>query len=337
MTSSVFLKSVAYRAAWYALPVLSPLRKKDSPEGVGVLMTHGVYPTARIRGVPVPVSSVLLRVMETNLRKLRGFSFVSIEEAEGMINGTLPMRKQCLVLTFDESLKAHLEVVAPKLKEWGIPATFYISTEIIETKRPYWWLRLEYAVSKIEKTPVSATMPNGEKVMIDPAQKWEMRRKISVRLFGSSKPAECDKVAESVESQLGIDWREIGNDSPYAASLTWDDVRELSCMGFTIGSHTHSHPNATLLDAEELRFEFEGSKNILEKQCGQPCRHLSYPHGKYSERVCKAARAAGYATAVTTDFTLWNPKGSDPFRLHRIAIPKMDYKLPVVLSGLRNL
>jgi peptidoglycan/xylan/chitin deacetylase (PgdA/CDA1 family) len=337
MTSNAFLKSVAYRAAGYALPVLSPLRKKNSPDGVGVLMAHGVYATPQIKGVPIPASSVLLRAMETNLRNLRGHSFVSIEEAEGMINGTLPMRKQCLVLTFDDSLKAHLEVIAPKLKEWGIPATFYISTEILETKRPYWWLRLEYAISKIEKTPVPVTLPNGEKITIDPAQKWEMRRKISVKLFGSSKPAECDKVAESVESQVGIDWQKIDSDSPYAATMTWDDVRDLSVMGFTIGSHTQTHPNLILLNEEELRAEFEGSKNILEKQCGKPCRHLSYPHGKHSEKVCEAARAAGYTTAVTTDSDHWNSKGSDAFRLQRFTVPKLDYKLPVVLAGLKSL
>lgn len=337
MTAPAFLKSMVYRATGYALPVLSPLQNRSSFEGVGVLMAHGVYPETKINGVPVPGSSRLLRDVKTNLVNLKGHTFVSIDEAEGMVNGTLPMRKDCLVLTFDDSLKAHVEVIAPKLVEWGIPATFYISTEIMETRRPYWWLRLEYAVSKIGTTPVAATMPDGEKITITPANKWEMRRKISMKLFGSFKPAQCEKVAESVESQVGVDWKQIGNDSPYAGSMTWDDVRELSRMGFTIGSHTHSHPNLTLLNAEELRSELEGSKQTLEKQCGKPCCHLSYPHGKHSQKICDAARVAGYSSAVTTESGHWNRKGGDPFRLQRYSIPNMAYKLPVVLAGLGNI
>jgi peptidoglycan/xylan/chitin deacetylase (PgdA/CDA1 family) len=336
MTSNAFLKSMAYRAAGYALPVLSPFQNRRSPDGVGVLMAHGVYPEAKINGVPVPVSGVLLDTVETNLLALKGYSFVSMDEAADMIAGRRPMRKKCLAVTFDDSLKAHVDVIAPKLKEWGIPATFYISTDIMETKRPYWWLRLEYAVSKMENKPVTATLPDGEKVAIHPEQKWEMRRKIAVKLFSAFKPAQCDKVAESVESQVGLDWQTIGNDSPYAASMTWDDVRQLSSMGFTVGSHTHTHPNLTLLDGEELRGEFEGSRQTLEKQCGKPCRHLSYPHGKQSQKVCDAARAAGFLTAVTTDSSHWNPGGSDPFRLQRFSIPKLAYKLPVDLARLRN-
>jgi peptidoglycan/xylan/chitin deacetylase (PgdA/CDA1 family) len=334
MISNPLVKSVAYRAARYALPVLSRLPKKKSREGVGVLMTHGIYPAAKIDGVPVPGSSVLLDAAETNLRNVRGYTFISIEEAAEMIEGKLPMRKQCLVLTFDDSLKAHLEVIAPKLKEWGIPATFYVSTDIIETKRPYWWLRLEYAIAKLKTSPVTATMPNGERITIDPARKWELRRKISVALFSSFKPAQCDQTAESVESQLGIDWKKMGNDSPYAGSMTWDDVRKLSRMGFTIGNHTHTHPNLLLLDEEELHSELEVSKKTLEKQVGKPCRHFCYPHGKYSEKVCHAVRAAGFETAVTTDSAHWNPKGTDPFRLQRLFFPKLAYKLPVNLSGL---
>lgn len=336
MTSNAFFKKVAYRAAGYALPVLSPFRNNRVPEGVGFLMAHAIYPTAKIEGVPIPGSSVLLQPMETNLRKLRGYSFVSIDEAADMILGKSPMRKQCLVLTFDDSLKAHIEVIAPKLVEWGIPATFYISTDIMETKRPYWWLRLEYAVAKMETTSVAVTMPQGEKLTIEPAQKWEKRRKITMALFNASKPAQCEKVVDSIESQVGIDWKKMSGENPYAASMTWDDVQALSQMGFTIGCHTHTHPNLTLLDGEELRSEFVGSKNTLEKQVGKPCRHLSYPHGKHSDKVCNAARAAGFVTAVTTDSTHWNPEGTDPYRLQRLSIPKVAYKLPVDLSGLRR-
>ncbi len=333
MNPGGLLKNFAYRAAGAGLPVLSALGAGPLNEALGVIMVHGVYPEAQVDGVNVPGSGVLLANMEANLRNVKGYSFVGIEEAAGMLDGTVPLRKRCLVLTFDDSLKSHAEVIAPKLVQWGIPATFYISTEIMETRRPYWWLRLEYAVARMDKNPMTVTLPNNERVTIEPAQKWDTRRKITTTLHKGFKPAECEKVAEALESQMGINWKEINGASPYAGSMTWDDVRELSRMGFTVGSHTCSHPNLTLLDAEELRGELERSKQTLEKESGKPCRHLSYPHDHHSDKVCAAARATGYATAVTTNCDHWNRKGNDPFRLQRFPLPKQAYKLPFVLSG----
>ncbi len=333
MSAQNLIKSFAYRTASAGLPVLSALGTGPSRDAVGVIVVHGVYPAAEIDGVQVPGSSVLLANMEANLLNVKGYSFVSIEEAAGMVDGTVPLRKRSLVLTFDDSLKAHVEVIAPKLVEWGIPATFYISTETIETRRPYWWLRLEYAVAKMGKTPVTVNLPNNERVTIEPAQKWDTRRKVTGVLHRSFKPAQCEEVAAAIEAQVGINWKEINGASPYAGSMTWDDVRELSRKGFTVGSHTCTHPNLTLLDAEELRGEMERSKQTLEKECGKPCLHLSYPHGHHSDKVCAAARAAGYATAVTTDDSNWNRKGNDLFQLHRFPLPKPAYKLPFVLSG----
>ena len=294
-------------------------------------MAHGVYSKDKVNGERVPLSSVILKNVEKNLMNLRGYSFITIDEAERMLTGSIPMRKRCLVLTFDDSLKCHVEVMAPKLEQWGIPATFYISTDIIEHRRPYWWLRLEYAVSKIREHSISVILPNDKRFIIYPAQKWELRRKLTIELYTSFKPSQCDKVVESVEAQIGISSKGIENNSPYAGSMTWEDVRELDDKGFTIGSHTCSHPNLALLRSEELRFELEQSKRILEKVCKKPCRHLSYPHSQHTDEVCAAARAAGYATAVTTVFAYGNFKGDDLFRLRRFPLPKPAYKLPFEL------
>jgi peptidoglycan/xylan/chitin deacetylase (PgdA/CDA1 family) len=327
------VKSLAYRMVGAGLPVFSALRFNPANEALGVIMVHGVYPAARMDGVPVPGSSVILANMEVNLRNVKGYSFVSIDEAAAMLDGTAPLRKRCLVLTFDDSLKSHAEVIAPRLVQWGIPATFYVSTEVIEDRKPYWWLRLEYAIAKLEEKSVIVTLPNNERVTIEPEKKWDVRRKITFTLHTSCKPSQCEQVVEAVESQVGIDWKKIDGASPYAGSMTWDDVRELDRLGFTVGSHTCSHPNLTLLDAGELRGEMEQSKQTIEKQIGKPCRHLSYPHGHHSDQVCAAARAAGYITAVTTDASDWNRKGNDLLRLRRFPLPKPAYKLSFVLSG----
>jgi peptidoglycan/xylan/chitin deacetylase (PgdA/CDA1 family) len=104
-------------------------------------------------------------------------------------------------------------------------------------------------------------------------------------------------------SQLG-DWvggpheRELG-------AMSWDDARALRDAGWEIGSHTRSHPRLSQLDGSALRNELEGSRLDCERQLGQPCVTLAYPHGDADARVLQAASDSGYKAAATT--AAWTP------------------------------
>lgn len=77
-------------------------------------------------------------------------------------------------------------------------------------------------------------------------------------------------------------------------------VRELSDMGFEIGSHSRTHSFLSDLDAETLRSELVGSKQRLEQMTGQRIEHFSCPGGRWSRAVAEAAKEAGYASVVTS-------------------------------------
>ena len=296
-------------------------------------MVHGVYERQELDGMPVPRGSVLLHALEANLLALgRTYSFISIDDLFSMMSGAAPWKKRCLVLTFDDSLKCHAEVVAPRLAGWGIPAVFYLSTETIQTGRAYWWLRLEYALSKLGK-PVLVTLPDGQRRTVTSTLDVPARRSLTTALRSTGRPFEIEKVIESVEAEAGVRVEDVSRAYPYAESLTWNDARELVRLGMTVGSHTVSHPNLSLLDRDELHSEFTSSRRLIERECQMPCQHLCYPHGFYSDAVCDVARQAGYFSAVTADGPGWNGPETDPFRLGRFAMPEQPYKLPYIVSG----
>ena len=66
----------------------------------------------------------------------------------------------------------------------------------------------------------------------------------------------------------------------------------------TIGSHTLSHPNLSLISSDEQKREVVESKRVLEKLIDKPILHFSYPYGDYTSESIKIVQEAGYKSAV---------------------------------------
>src|SRR3990167_4362681 len=83
--------------------------------------------------------------------------------------------------------------------------------------------------------------------------------------------------------------------------LTWPDVRELDQAGFEIGSHTMSHPqDLKALYDDQLQYEIQTSKEMIETVLGHPIKSFCYPRGRYDQRVIDQVIKAGYVEARTT-------------------------------------
>jgi len=79
--------------------------------------------------------------------------------------------------------------------------------------------------------------------------------------------------------------------------LSWDQLREMSSAGMTIGSHSLSHPlfkNSTPL---EIQKELTQSKATIERELGKPALHFAQPFGYTSPEIEQAIKEAGYVTA----------------------------------------
>ncbi|HEY9166845.1 MAG TPA: polysaccharide deacetylase family protein [Candidatus Kryptonia bacterium] len=76
--------------------------------------------------------------------------------------------------------------------------------------------------------------------------------------------------------------------------MTASQLREISELGFEVGSHTCTHRDLTALDAPALKNELVNSRKRLEDIVGRPVRYLSFPFGRHNAAVVAAAREAGY-------------------------------------------
>ena len=83
--------------------------------------------------------------------------------------------------------------------------------------------------------------------------------------------------------------------------LTWDQIKELDSRGFEIGSHTITHPQDLKgLYEEELHYEVQNSKDMIEMVLGHNITKFCYPRGRANNRVMEKVIDSGYMEARGT-------------------------------------
>jgi len=78
--------------------------------------------------------------------------------------------------------------------------------------------------------------------------------------------------------------------------LSIGELREVY-KGFEICSHSMSHPRLTDVSCEQLRWELDASREILENIFQKPVFGFAYPFNDYNDVVIDAVRSAGYIWA----------------------------------------
>lgn len=108
----------------------------------------------------------------------------------------------------------------------------------------------------------------------------------------------------------------------------WKELKEMADSGLvTIGSHTMSHQFLTSLDAEGLKRELNGSKEILERALGRKVEYLCYPMGRHNDLVKRIAKEAGYVCAVTTGSNKDTASNNDIYAIKRVRISRTSDNL----------
>lgn len=98
-----------------------------------------------------------------------------------------------------------------------------------------------------------------------------------------------------------------------------NDLLDLAKSGYTIGCHTHTHPDLTGLSVAEIQREVGGSKRFLEDLLGQRVSAFCYPYGACNARAASVVRQSGFDVAFTVDLGGVS-FGDDPYELKRVPV-----------------
>ncbi len=129
--------------------------------------------------------------------------------------------------------------------------------------------------------------------------------------------------------QLFVPTRELGGSAHWLQGeplMGWSDIERLAAAGVAVGSHARAHRPLTALRDGELEEELSGSLADLRERVRQPLPVLAYPNGRYDGSVRRAASAAGFEAAYTTEKGR-NGAGTDRYCLRRVTVHAADGRL----------
>jgi peptidoglycan/xylan/chitin deacetylase (PgdA/CDA1 family) len=109
------------------------------------------------------------------------------------------------------------------------------------------------------------------------------------------------------------EWRRNGNRKPL---LSWDEISELKARGFSIGSHSVTHPDLPSLQKPQLERELIDSRAAI-AGLGETFVPFAYPGGTFTPRERDAVERAGYDCGVIVGGRWGNGPETDRFLLKR--------------------
>lgn len=242
---------------------------------------------------------------------------VSIDEVVACHDAGEALPPQSFAITFDDGFLNNFSIAAPILADLSIPATFYVTSDFIESNRMSWIDRIEWALERVPAGRLSLPW-NGDARFADDAQERAVLDEIRRQVKGSREIA-TDDLASDIQSQLGLP-ETCSSDDPLDIKMTWADVRDLNEDSlFTVGGHSHTHAILSFLDEAGLDRELDQSLGLLKEKAGITPLHYSYPEGGahcFSPAVIDALKRRGVVacpTAIDGD----NGTETDLFHLRR--------------------
>jgi peptidoglycan/xylan/chitin deacetylase (PgdA/CDA1 family) len=109
---------------------------------------------------------------------------------------------------------------------------------------------------------------------------------------------------------------ELGTNLSIATKKDWKKIQQL---GWSIGSHSATHPDFSKIGISEAMKEIEESKKVLENTLGQSVSSFALPRGNRNAIVDQIVKEAGYTMCMTMDDGIITEK-TNPFSIPRIGI-----------------
>lgn len=198
------------------------------------------------------------------------YRFVTPDE---VLDGLKPGGKYVL-LTFDDGYYNN-SLALPVLRELGVPALFFISTNHVRQNKCYWWdvlyrERMARGAGKREAYDEALSMKG--------LRSEQIEEKL-IELFG----ADCLKPRGDV-------------DRPFSPAELSEFARN---PGVFLGNHTADHAILSNCTPEQVRDQVESAQAALREMTGKTPTAIAYPNGAFNDRIVQTCRDAGLKLGFT--------------------------------------
>ena len=85
----------------------------------------------------------------------KNFRIIDINELHAIIQSGKPVNERLALITFDDGYSDNYHVAYPILKAMNIPATFFITTSLVESNIVPWWDEIAWHIKQIDMPELS--------------------------------------------------------------------------------------------------------------------------------------------------------------------------------------
>jgi peptidoglycan/xylan/chitin deacetylase (PgdA/CDA1 family) len=258
--------------------------------GALVLMYHRVGPAdAAFKSVSVADFRRQMSWLARNCRP------IAPEALEASAREPDRMRPAVLV-TFDDGYRDYHDHAWPVLRELGIPALVFLSTDFMDRGGLLWSEALRWALAHTRRE--RAGLPGGGAMPLRAAE--DRRAWLAAWAARLRRVTETDKQA-TVAALLDELAQGGPPPPPPRQMLSWDEVRATRGLT-TFGGHTHTHPILSRVGPGRLDQELGTCRERIEAETGERPRFFAYPNGQredFTPEVKQAVRRHGFEVAFS--------------------------------------
>jgi peptidoglycan/xylan/chitin deacetylase (PgdA/CDA1 family) len=224
-------------------------------------------------------------------------------------------RKPAIALSFDDGFRNNAEVVAPILRRYAAPATFFVCTRHARAGQYLWFSHLQALEKHFRGNGFHF---HGEFIDMSSAKRTESMARLRRHLL-ALRPHPAAMYKEMRDGLPPVeDFAEPRDVRQHYAGLTEEQVGELSRDPlFSVGAHTEDHPFLSHCDRDEATTQLARNKAWIERITGKACDVVAYPSGDYAEETIHLSRNAGFKYG----FALSSKRvGAPAFEIPRIGV-----------------
>jgi peptidoglycan/xylan/chitin deacetylase (PgdA/CDA1 family) len=286
-----------------------------------VLLYHRICPEGGGAGYDKGVSvtpAAFRRQIQYLAAHYRPISLATLIEG---LTGVRPLPRRAIHITFDDGYEDVYRYALPIMLRYKIPATVFVSVDMVETDRRFWWDELGELIRDFRGTQLCIES-GGRSLHLDLKNEKSKSRSFAL-LVGLVSDGEIslnefrDRVVSRVDRPTG---KRVSN------TLSWSQIAEMAANSIEIGSHTLSHARLSALNDHDLEEEITESKQLLESSLQAKVSSIAYPYGResdYDSRAVIGSCLGGYRIAFTGVQGLARP-GINVFAVPRVPIRGTD-------------
>jgi peptidoglycan/xylan/chitin deacetylase (PgdA/CDA1 family) len=229
---------------------------------------------------------------------LRFLSPVSLQDFLLSLDGKQPLVKDSFVLTFDDGLVECYEIIAPILKQKGIPATFFLCSAFVDNMELGYDSKQSLLIGMIKSGKLSSADKGKVDALLKVVGIVESDLVSALLSVDYGRRAILDQIAAILDCDFAA---YLNAARPY---LTSDQVIELLKTGHAVGAHSIDHPRYGDLPLSEQIYQTRESVRFVKERFSLNYGAFAFPNS--DANVCEEFFREAFEKSVGVDVCFGN-------------------------------